>query len=246
MHRTYKTKLSLGIALMAIGIPTSLIHAAPLSTWDSSWTQFAAEDQSTYYLNPGYGGQLFDAEYLYYSFNSHTGNLSIGLQTGFDITGDGKILYSGLEYYTGDIALSFNGATLGNANSYEYAIDFGTYGSDTAGLYAVSSWSDVLYPQHSISNPLAMTSGSLISPLALNMGSGVAGGQTSYFVKATINIADLGLGYSDLNDIDVHWTMSCGNDAIDGHIKVPEPGSLLLIGTALLGLVGSRRIKRKA
>ncbi len=245
MYQTTTSKITLGIVL-AIGLSNPLVHAAPLTTWDSSWNQFAAEDQSTYFLDPGYGGQLFDAEYLYYQYNSHTGALSIGLQTGFDITGDGAVNYSGATYYTGDLALSFNGATIGDAATYEYAIDFGTYGTDTAGLYAVSTWSDVIYPLHAISNPLAMTSGSLISALALDMGSGIAGAQTSYFVKATFNIADLGLSDLDLNNIDVHWTMSCGNDAIDGYINVPEPGSLLLVGTALLGLVGSRRIKRRA
>lgn len=246
MCQLNKTKIAIGAALMISGLSATPLNAAVLDTWDSSWYQIAAEDQNTWFLDPGYGGQLFDAEYLYYQYDSAANNLSIGLQTGFDITDDGAITFSGQEYFTGDIALSFDGAVLGDESTYEFGIDFGTYGFDAAGLYAVSGWSDVAYSSHSISNPLAMTSGSLITPLALDMGSGIAGGDTSYFVKATINLADLGLSYSDLTNMDVHWTMSCGNDAIDAHVSVPEPSTLLLLSTSLLGLIGIRGVKQVA
>ena len=36
-------------------------------------------------VNPGRGGQRFDAEYLLYQYNSTTNILSIGLQAGFNL-----------------------------------------------------------------------------------------------------------------------------------------------------------------
>lgn len=34
----------------------------------------------------------------------------------------------------------------------------------------------------------------------------------------------------------LHWTMTCGNDVIEGAAPVPEPATILLFGTGLIGL----------
>lgn len=226
----------------------------------NGWTQLANDDtpNASYYVNPGYGGQNFDAEYLFYKQEGNS--LSIALQTGFDISSlDGQLYSDGHRYFTGDLALSFDG----NNSNYEYAVDFGNRskgyfsgatissqginldsGVDTAGLYKVTSWNnDIYYTQ---SAPYAMSGGSLL--LAANggnfqEGSGWVGGEYSFFNIFTFdlsNIANLGQDFA----LDVHWTMSCGNDALNGHVnltQVPEPMPLLLFGLGLAGLLVSRR-----
>ncbi|MBV1889658.1 MAG: PEP-CTERM sorting domain-containing protein [Gammaproteobacteria bacterium] len=52
-----------------------------------------------------------------------------------------------------------------------------------------------------------------------------------------------GLGWGDEFILDGHWTMSCGNDAIDGHVSVPEPATLPLLGLGFLGFALRKRSK---
>jgi hypothetical protein len=57
----------------------------------------------------------------------------------------------------------------------------------------------------------------------------------------SIDVAGTALaGYSNMA---FHWGETCQNDVIEGVTKVPEPGSLALIGLALAGLAVRRRSK---
>ena len=53
--------------------------------------------------------------------------------------------------------------------------------------------------------------------------------------------------FPDLGNVDemgFHWTMACGNDVVEGGgTPVPEPATMLLVGSGLLGLAGYGRKK---
>jgi hypothetical protein len=236
----------------------------------NGWNMFADDDS---HIGPGGGGQRFDAEYLFYKYDESSQNLTIGLQTGFDVN-DGY--YNG--YYAGDLALSFDGSTSGAFYGYEYAVDFGLVtknyngdyvndgynndGQDTAGLYSVSQWdNNILNP---VSSPFAMDEGSMVAALSQNSsapysftdGVNNSGIDSSFYRIVSFDLAGIVDVSSDFT-VDAHWTMSCGNDAINGSFTVaqtgggtpvPEPSILALFGIGSLGVAftGMRRRKQQS
>ncbi len=160
------------------------------------------------------------------------------------------------------------------ADSYEFGIDFGFYsadynsnavdavtnsvdglgtGVDAAGIYSIDSgeWNtNMVNSFEDNSSPLAMNQqwdGSGTSPYLASLLLNDAGQEgVSYYRAVGFDLTQLGLNSNNLF-MDVHWTMSCGNDNINGgqQISVPEPGALILLATGLLGLVGIRRVKRE-
>lgn len=259
MLKNQKLLASAGtLALAIVSLPANAGPVgAPFSFWSADgWTAMTlANPNEDGTLGPGVGGQPFDAEYLYFKQSGNT--LSLGIQAGFDLV-DGHLNTSPspFDYYSGDLAVSFDG----NTSTYEYGVDFGLLtrdyqldpvdmgsgtGIDPAGFYAVSSWNTDVYSGHTSANPFAIDAGSLVSSLSDNSaGSGSVGGEQSYWRTVSFDIGSLGL--SGDSDLDVHWTMSCGNDVINGSAtitSVPEPSILALLASSLLGIgwVGRRR-----
>jgi hypothetical protein len=57
------------------------------------------------------------------------------------------------------------------------------------------------------------------------------------FLRISIDAMGLGWNLSDLSSLGFHWTMTCGNDVIEGgSVAIPEPGTVFLLGVGLIAM----------
>ncbi len=211
-------------------------------------------------VGPGYGGQGYDAEALYFTRDASNGYIAI--VTGFPQAGRADSRYAPNGWiYAGDIAMSFDGMK----DVYEYGIQTssdavpqnGIMGGTPGDLWRVSTWSTSnegtsFSSYYQESNPASIKSVTDLSPLFSGTLAYVKTADVfdRYIMEYCFPLnAIQGVDWSKDVSLALHWTQSCGNDAImfEGSIptSVPEPMSMTLFGLGAAALM-VRRFRKKA
>lgn len=171
------------------------------------------------------------------------------------------------DIYSGDIFLDVDGdivygqdvTTLsGNGNKgitnefgYDYVLDlnFDTLSYDVYQIDSSASLISPYYRQNDTSGAWKYESGgTLLTSGTIDYLAGLSDADTG-FAGGAHNAASVDLGFiASSTDFTAHFTMGCGNDDLmgQGHLDVPptptpEPGTLLLLGFGVFGLVGVAR-----
>lgn len=179
--------------------------------------------------------------------------LTIEIYTTFAGKADQKLFpynTGGLGIGYGDLFLTTDYDTSPDeATIWEYVFSLDNRWSDDGSgyLYALDGTDDILESGDFLSGAIfrdgqevAINSdGQTVTKLlagSFSSGSGV--------ITFTFDIS--GTTLVDADSIGIHWGMTCANDVIEGAAAIPEPATLMLLGTGLLGigLITKRKIQK--
>ncbi|MFA6320571.1 MAG: PEP-CTERM sorting domain-containing protein [Candidatus Omnitrophota bacterium] len=230
------------LAVFAVFSPANALAALTvngyLDDWDvtpgaygaSDWNpspgvQYAVEDQYKDYLVPGYGGQKFDAEAIY--FQRSGGKVYIAIVTGHPSTGWASET-------PGDIYFKLADGTV-------YGLK--TTGVDAGMFYMNPSWNKTPLWGGTIMTTMIDGTGTEIGLTDFiyehtYYGTGLA---NDHWVME-IAIPEWYFGDAANGEGAIRWTETCGNDYIDLAVThTPEPATMSLLGLGLFGLLGLKR-----
>jgi len=151
----------------------------------------------------------------------------------FSIDGDDSV-YEYAVAFTENESMTIGGlyqTSSGNIKtSYDYFQNIGNYAY--GGRYGNTGdvWGNMPIP------PVAITGGS--NPVAGSVIWNSIGADPNFRINVLVPLASLG----DITSLDVMYVGStCANDVVVGNVPVPEPATMLLLGSGLLMLTGFRK-----
>ncbi|MFA5145934.1 MAG: PEP-CTERM sorting domain-containing protein [Candidatus Omnitrophota bacterium] len=256
MKRTILVALFVLLSVFCAGASFALsidVTDGSLSDWGvtpgTNWTPtsssnlfYTVEDQTSYFLYPGYGGQDYDAEAMYTYFDNT--NLYFAVVTGFPFTG-----LNGIR--PGDIAIQFGAKTA----AYTYGIETtGNGGFSKGTLYDVKTWglgeknwgiwngNNANYNAYlGAPTEILAINGTIWTPGTTNIMYSYYGPKR-YIIEGYVPVSAFGDNWTHNYDFRVHWTETCGNDFIEVDGKVaPEPATMALVAFGLAGFVARKK-----